>query len=250
MLVQRRAGSLRLVTQHEHALGSGEMATRWGGSSGRDPAPFLLVAAVGLHDVAWRPLDRRPLLDPASGLPHAFDAYPLEPRLSAYREGLDRMESCDPWIGLLGSRHYSSVLEADRAPEFLEAEGLRRARLREELAESGRPVEPARFDRHLAVLQLLDRISLVACLTGPDVPEAERLPWLRGPFRGEADESFEYRWRDRGTLEVDPFPFRAPFDVEIGCRWLPAGPYDDQEALTAAWRSADRGTLRVRIEPG
>lgn len=250
MLVQRRDGSLRLVTQHEHALGAGEMATRWGGRSGRDPAPFLLVAAVGLHDVAWRPLDRRPLLDPASELPYTFDEHPLEIRLSAYRDGLDRMEGCDPWIGLLGSRHYSSFLEAERAPEFLEAEARRRARLREELAERGRPVEDARLERHLAMLQLLDRLSLVACLTGPDVPEAERRPWLRGPFRGKADERFEYRWRDRGTLRVDPFPFRAPFDVELGCRTLPAGPYDTQQALTAAWRSADRGTLRVRLEPG
>lgn len=250
MLVQRRDGWLRLVTQHEHALGAGEMATHWGGRSGRDPAPFLLVAAVGLHDVAWRPLDRRPLLDPTSGLPHAFDAHPLEARLSAYREGLDRMEGCDPWIGLLGSRHYSSFFEPDRAPEFLEAEDRRRARLREELAERGRPVDEARLERHLAVLQLLDRLSLVACLTGPDVPEAERRPWLRGPFLGEADERFGYRWRDRGTLQVDPFPFRAPFDVELGCRTLPAGPYGSQEALTSAWRSAERGALRVRLEPG
>lgn len=250
MLVQRRDGSLRLVTQHEHALGAGEMAVRWGGRSGRDPAPFLLVAAVGLHDVAWRPLDRRPLLDPTSGLPHPFDEHPLASRLSAYRDGLDRMESCDPWIGLLGSRHYSSFLEPERAPEFLEAEDRRRARLRVELAERGRPVDDARLERHLAVLQLLDRLSLVACLTGPDVPEAERRPWLRGPFRGEAGERFDYRWRDRGTLEVDPFPFRVRFEVELGCRTLPAGPYDTQEALTAAWRSADRGTLRVRLDPG
>jgi hypothetical protein len=250
MLVQRREESLRLVTQHEHALAAGEMATRWGGRSGRDPAPFLLVAAVGLHDVAWRPLDRRPLLDPTSGLPHSFDAHPLEPKLSAYRDGLDRMESCDPWIGLLGSRHYSSFLEPDRAPEFLEAEDRRRARLREELAERGRPVERTRLDRHLAVLQLLDRLSLVACLTGPDVPEAERLPWLRGPFRGRANEAFDYRWRHRGALQVNPYPFRAPFDVEFRCRTLPAGPYDTQEALTAAWRSANRKTLRVGLEPG
>lgn len=250
MLVQRREGSLRLITQHDHALGSGEMAARWTGRSGRDASSFALVAAVGLHDVAWRPLDRAPVLDPGTGAPYAFDEHPLEPKLSAYRSGLDTMEACDPWIGLLGSLHYASFLDDDRAPAFLREEKGRRSKLRDRLERGGRPVDEERLRDHLAILQLLDRLSLVACLTGPGVaPGAER-SWLRGPFRGPGDEVYDGRWQGPERLAVEPFPFREPFDLEIPFRAIPAGPYGSRDALSAAWGEGEAGELRIRVQPG
>lgn len=250
MLVQRREGALRLITQHDHALAAGEMAARWAGRSGREAAPFLLAAAVGLHDVAWRRLDRVPLLDPETGRPCSFDAHPLGPKLSAYRSGLDTMEAVDPWIGLLGSLHYASFLDHDRAPEFLEREVRRRARLREGLERAGRPVDEGRLARHLAILRLLDTLSLAVCLTGPGAVGDGDRPWLRGPFGGPGDERYDVAWHDRGRMTVEPFPLREPVDLEIPFRTLPAGPWETQGALAADWREGERGELGVRIAPG
>jgi hypothetical protein len=259
MLIQARREGLRLFTQHHHALASGVLAQGWtrpgGGESPGERLPHRLVLAASLHDVAWRELDRTPVLDPETGRPHGFDTHPLPPKLEAYRRGLDVMEGVDPRAGLLGSLHYCSFLDVGRARAFLDAEEARRRRIREELL--GRdgtggddPVESARRD--LPWLKLLDGLSLRICLTPPPVPDGELPPWLG---RGETVETpagreLRLRWRSGEELEVRPWPLGGrSLELELPWRELPARRFPDPGSLEDAWEDARRGVWRPRLVP-
>lgn len=291
MLVQARDRTFRLVRQHDHAMAAGETAHAWRGAGSRgrragDPTaeggpvgrglPFRLVLAVALHDVAWRDLDRRPRLDPERGRPFRFDRHPLGEKLEAYRRGLDEMEAVDPWVGLLGSLHYSSFVGEDRAGGFLRREEARRRRLLAGLAArsardgaggagpggSPSPGEGtggegdvadvlARARRRLAWLKFFDGLSLRLCLAPPEVPEGAVPPWMD---RDEALEPpggspIELRWRGPDRAVLDPFPLRGPLVLEIPVRDLPARRWDGREELAGAWEEAPERTWRLSLSP-
>lgn len=258
MIVQPRSDGLRLIRQHDHALAAGELAHAWTVASGA--LPFRLVAAVGLHDVAWRELDRRPSRDPATGRPHAFDGHPLEPKLRAYAAGIDEMEAIDPWIGLLGSLHYSSFLDDAAAPGFLESERRRRARLEQRLRErrtvgeadgpeTGAADPSSRLRRDLGWLKFFDGLSLRLCLSPPGVPDRALPPWLeRGePLESPAGRRVAPRWRGEGRVDLERAPLAGTVELELPVRDLPRRSYPGEAELRSAWADAPVGVWRLRV---
>lgn len=283
MIVQPRSDRLRLVRQHDHALAAGELAHAWRPDSG--PLPFRLVAAVGLHDVAWRELDDRPRLDPETGRPHAFDTYPLGPKLRAYAAGIDEMEAVDPWIGLLGSLHYASFLDGGAARRFLASERERRERLRAKLRgrraggagagegeaaprggggaeEGGAPAGTGgggrgagvegRLRRHLRWLKFFDGLSLRLCLAPPAVADDALPAWIDrdAPATPPAGQELTPRWSGEGRVDLGPAALAGPVTLEVPFRDLPRLGYDDADALEAAWRGARERTWRLRVLAG
>lgn len=279
MIVQPRSDRLRLIRQHDHALAAGELAHAWRPAAGA--LPFRLVAAVGLHDVAWRDLDARPRLDAESGRPHAFDTLPLGPKLRAYAAGVDEMEAVDPWVGLLGSLHYASFLDREAAPRFLDSESERRGRIRERLrgrrsggagkprtqdvpgaadvpsggeADDGGRDRPrgddgidGRLERHLRWLKFFDGLSLRLCLAPPGVPDDALPPWLdRGaPVTPPAGDAFVPGWTGEARVDLGPAPLTGPATLEVPYRDLPRRTWDDPGALEAAWREAPERIWRL-----
>lgn len=271
MIVQVRREGLRLIRQHDHALAAGELAHAWRTASG--VLPFRLVTAVGLHDLAWRELDREPGYDPETGRPLAFDSYPLGPKLRAYGAGIDEMEAVDPWIGLLGSLHYSSFLDDEAAPRFLASERKRQDRLRKRLAGRsgaedpgiGREVAregeaippdagrgpPASPERHLRWLKFFDGLSLRICLSPPAVPDAGLPSWLhrRGVLSSPGGDRIAPRWQGDDRVELGSAPLAGPVTLEIPVRDLPERSYPDADALERAWRESRPRTWRLRVVP-
>lgn len=253
MLVQPLAEGLGLVRQHEHAVLSGELAARWTGPGGEEARlSYELILTAGVHDVAWQELDAEPRLDGDSGRPLDFRSYPLEEKLEAYREGIDRMERLHPWAGLLGSLHYTGFLEEGRAGDFLERERARRRRLRREL-ERGRGWQDVRerSRRDLRMLKLFDDLSLYLCLASPEVLAEGRPGWLGGDgfARPPGGPDLELRWVGPRSLSVDPFPFAGPVRSGVPRRVLPRQRYPDGEALRRAWEEADPEGWRLEVVP-
>lgn len=270
MLVQVRRDGMRLVRQHDHALMAGALARGWGaaGPKGR-PRPFRLVLATALHDLAWRELDAEPRFDAERGRPYGFDEHPLEPKLAAYRTGLNRTEEISPYAALLGSLHYASFLGAGEASGFLSFEEERRERLLAELArppleearvpapgggEAGAP-GPAlerRVERDLAWLKFFDGLSIRLCLTAPGGLEDELPPWLE-PDRPleppEGGEPLRLAWEGPGTATLRPWPLAVPVRLEVPVRELGARRYADAAALRRAWQSAEERQWRLTLRP-
>lgn len=242
MLVQRRTDGTRLVRQHDHALMAGGLAGSWVGAEG-DPGglPFRVVLSTALHDLAWRELDAEPLHDPESGRPYGFDDHPVEPKLAAYRAGLNRVEEISGYAALLGSLHYSSLVDGERAGGFLAAEEERRARLRREL---GTRAPERRVRSDLAWLKFFDGLSIRLCLTAPGGLEEALPAWLDpgaplAPPDGGPPVRLE--WEDERTAVLDPSPLAGLVELEVPIRELPGTRWEEPEALRRAWRRAGEG---------
>lgn len=230
MIVRETPDSFVLVRQHDHALVSGSFAEHWAEA----PRPYRsTLYAVANHDVAWRELDREARWNKETGRPYAFTDYPAEPKVAAYRAGVDLVEAADPYAACLCSMHYTTLLrqfgrsEAER--RFVEAEERRQARLREGMDE-----EAARnLERNLSFLRLCDGLSLFVCLNEPG-GEGQPPPYPEGfLFDGTA---FEPRWEGERVLAFEPNPFSGPFEVGI--------PYGE---ISKNGRPLESGELRFSI---
>lgn len=252
MLIQEREHELRLIRQPDHALASGEMAARWQTPAGEGLGVRLVVAAA-VHDVAWRDLDQAPRLDPERGRPFGFQEFPLDEKLEAYAWGIERMAEVDPYVGLLGSLHFCSFLDEERAPDFLRSQERRRESLRRELTvEQGRGRTEEEVQRHLRLLKLFDNLSLYCCLAAPGSLEGARPGWVEREGLATAPDgtALELGWRGDDRLAVRPFRFRAPFTVRIPFRDLPRRPWREPGNLADAWAEATARIWEVRVEPG
>lgn len=246
MLIQRRADGLRLFTQHDHAIVSGQMALNWsrGPSGGDGRLRPDLVQAVGLHDFAWHSVDQRPRLNSATGRPHDFLDYPVADRLVVYRAGLDALEAIHPFAAHLVSRHYCAFAGMEAHEAFQSAEQTRRARLAAMLGE--RLGSSTRADGDLWLLQFFDLLSLYLCLAPPSA-EREGLPdWLT-PRSCPDGTPLRITWRDESEVAFEPSPWRGELRLSIPYRDLPARRFSDEPGLRDGYANAEprRWTLRL-----
>ncbi len=210
MIVRERPDSFVLVRQHDHGRISGEFARHW--EAEIEPySPTL--HAIAEHDVGWRELDGEVRFNPETEAPYSFVDYPPEPKLRAYKHGLDRIETKEPYAAYLCSMHYGSFVHDSREPaavEFRELESVRRARIEKHLPEKW--LENAAYNFHL--LQLCDDLSLFLCLNEPG---ENTFLWYRDGFRFQGERLVPV-WRDQRTLSLAPNPFSEPFDLEVPYR--------------------------------
>lgn len=245
MILQHREEGLRAYTQHEHAWLSGELAHAWCGFSGDERLPLATVMAVALHDEAWREEDdwdtRDAPFDLETGRPHDFISMPREERIRIYGEGLDAIESIHPVVAYLVSRHYASFLPERVAPAFSAAEELRQTRLLPALEPDAEALEA-----HFRLLQLLDLLSLYACMAQPGALEASFPPWLSPEMR-LGDRQLKVSWRDASTLQITPFPLREELELGLRFRAVAGRHFDSADAFQRAWSSGSRVTQTLRF---
>src|SRR3954468_24598873 len=105
-MIRRNAGNdFLLITQHDHALFSGEMARRFGNSAFAAPSPFEeTVAGIAHHDCGWPMHDDRPTLN-KEGLPlHVFEVSGKVAG-AVWSTSVTRALGLGEWQGLLVSLH-------------------------------------------------------------------------------------------------------------------------------------------------
>lgn len=207
MIVRELKDTFLVIRQHDHGKISGQFARHWDAEISPS-GPTL--HAITEHDVGWMELDDEARFNPETSVPYSFIDYPLEPKLRAYGNGLDRIEAEEPYAGYLCSMHYSSFVqdsEERAAIEFREKEAVRRARIEEHLPEGW--LDNAEYNFRL--LQLCDDFSLFVCLNKPG---ENTISWYRNGFRFMG-EKLEPVWRDERTLSLNPNPFSGPFGLTI-----------------------------------
>ena len=185
--------------------------------------------------MAWREPDREVLWNEASGSPYSFLDYPLGPKLSAQRLGIDLVEAGDAYAGCLCSMHYARFLLNSEKPaevEFREREAARQERLREGM--SGEELE--NLERNFRFLRLCDGLSLFLFLYGPG--NGGYPPPTPGRF-GLDGTRYELSWRSEDLVLLDPFPLTEPFDVAVPYREIGK----DREMI-------GEGILEFRISQG
>lgn len=229
MICREQGGAIVMVKQHDHGLLSGELAIWFKEEhvpeAGRREE---VLRAVSNHDRGWIDLDETPFWNDAEDAPYSFIDFPVVPKLTFYKRGLDEIEADTPYGALLCSLHFERLIKVAGLdyPEltvYQEHEEQRRARIHREL-EQTKPIREDELYYDSRTLQFCDDLSLYMALNEPGSPKSEEHPWWSEGFSGSEDFNFTSgrtitaEWQDKSTLILDPFPFKKTLEVTFMLR--------------------------------
>lgn len=221
MLLRKGKECVVAIPQPSHAWLSGQLARAWGNSDFAAPIPNEEVClAAEQHDIGWLQWERRPALDPGTGLPQEFFRLPPKRHIALWREGVARACAFGRYPALLVSLHAQTIYErhfdfGKARPEvaaavraFLAGQRSFQAKMAALLRDdpkTSREAAPETIEFNRLLIAALDKMSLEICwgvktdVAITDVPKAhgESVELRLAP---DADE----------TLVVDPWPFHAP----------------------------------------
>ncbi|WP_174727842.1 DUF3891 family protein [Mesobacillus harenae] len=254
MIVFEREQDFVMVTQHDHANVSGEVAEYWN----EEDFPGLhrkneVVLAVRQHDRGWINLDASPLWNSHDRKPYSFMDYPLEPKISSYKKGIDEVVEISGYAGLLCSLHYASFLENSTDPagkQYWKEEIQRQQMLLKELEIEENTIQKKELNEHLDLLKFCDNISLYICLNKPGVDKANEHPFYRNGFPQKFAFAQFHRiipeWTNQETIKLSTFPLTTDLHVS-----LPFKAVQKEEimkhGLTQAYQEAKVETRRVKF---
>jgi uncharacterized protein DUF3891 len=274
-MIRRAAGDdFLLVTQHDHALLSGELAEQCGNEYFAHPEPREpVITGVRLHDCGWPLHDDEPTLN-KTGLPLDVFETPRDIALKVWQTSVDRAIAKDPYAGLLVSLHVLSLSvfvttqasfmqekwELERGPQMFAVSkfqqnqverqeslrlqlGLRNDRSTESREATQKSEDQLNFN--FRMLQAMDLISLAACCTKPPTSQTQDVM----PQPGAAPIRLHFARQDNDVI-VDPWPFGvAEIELKIPVCRVSAKPFESREAFVDAWKTAPAEILTSRIIP-
>lgn len=223
MIVRESDQQFIMVGQHDHARLSGDAASRFTESCFVDTNYIQdVLAGVYEHDRSWIRLDETPVWNDRDRAPFSFMDYPLLPKLSLYKQGIDEVELRNPYAALLCSLHYASfsIFQTSERPEckeFYRHELERQARIKSERIS----LDEQALHSHFQLLQLCDDISLYVCLNRPGADKEEEHPWYRSGFKnselvtGDPGHRMIPHWVSDKEIRITPSPFTGTFEAKL-----------------------------------
>ena len=228
-----------MIEQNHHAHISAAMMEKWQDSLfDSDPLYTSVLFAIEQHDCGWRFFDEQPFWNDAIQAPYDFTNFPVAPKTVLYTKGIDEVEKHDAYAAALCSAHYHKFMENNDnevAKEFIKQEANRRSRTMATMDhESLR-----NFDKHLALLQFADNISLYMCLNEPGVDkEKEHFFFKNGiPVSNILQDSLSdvvhAEWRGEQMIALEGLPSIPPFSVTLQQKFIKKQDMHDHGLLEA-----------------
>ena len=195
MIVYEENDCFVMITQHDHALLSGQFATAlrehyWPDSLYRED----VIHAIHYHDCGWVPLDDVPFWNDRLKSPYSFLDFPLAPKLTFYKKGIDEVSKKTNYGGFLCSKHYQSFFNgatSNLAKTFYKEETIRQNQLSESF-----DLTDSLLTFHYQLLQFCDDLSLYACFQEPGVSKEDEISWFKRGF----PQSFYFLTKDNPIL--------------------------------------------------
>jgi Protein of unknown function (DUF3891) len=233
MLLRSDGDGVFAIGQPAHAWLSGQLARAWGNERFGAFEPWEEVClAAEQHDIGMAQWERRPTLNPETGLPRSFMELPLDEHLEIWWRAAPLVLSQSRYAALLVSMHGTALYErrnldrlspgdAGRVRAFLDGQRELQERLLASL-----DADPVQVRRNQRLVWTWDSLSL-GLLLGWAPFQLEAVP----SADGEVDIAVE-----DGAL--DPWPF-ATSRVALRCegRRL-TGRFDDEERMREALAAA------------
>ncbi|HET7692380.1 MAG TPA: DUF3891 family protein [Gemmatimonadota bacterium] len=257
MIVRPVPDGLLCFRQIDHAALSGELASAWGGTVPPLAPRAAVQLAIAHHDAGWAEVDRDPVWNPATGLPHTYRTYAVDDALRVAQRSVALVGDEDPYAGWLVSRHFASFHSGSEAPAaraWVTAQvGHRAELLSRAWPRVGREaLHPHVLEANFDWLQLLDALSLALCEAWDSWESRETCAEY-----GERTTTFRYDRRDiddeplRVEGRVDPWPFvDSEVRGTVAALRLRPGVWADAESLSRAWRDADPATVEMTLSRG
>jgi Protein of unknown function (DUF3891) len=259
MLLREVESGVLAIGQPAHAWVSGQLARAWGNERFGSVFPREEVClGAEQHDLGMSAWERRPTLNPETGLPHSFMELPLEEHLRMWSEAPLLALAQSRYAALLVSLHGSALYErrdpGSGPPERARAirDFLERQRAVQEELLAGLRTDPAHEEaatpevvlRNRRLVWTWDFLSLALCLGWApcpveDVPAAAGTERLRlAPAEGHP-----------GRFTLVPWPFsQEPVALRCEGRRLEER-FEDEESMRAALERAPWVTLELELVP-
>jgi hypothetical protein len=223
MIIREREHSFIMITQHDHAKISGEMAQNWKDEYFKgDDRKKEVVLGIYEHDRGWIEPDSAPLWNQNQQKPYSFMDYPLEEKVTFYKKGIDEVEKMSNYASLLCSAHYASFLQYEEDPigiKFIEEEATRRLRLLKQCGVLGKIAKERLFQHHLSLLKWCDNLSLYICLNEPGTIKENEHPFYRNgitsPFSFTNHKPIQVQWADEETVSLSVSPLVKELQVQL-----------------------------------
>ncbi|WP_377889717.1 DUF3891 family protein [Alkalihalobacillus sp. R86527] len=206
MIVYEQNDSYVMIRQHEHALLSGQLASKLD----RDYWPDLsyqhdVLYAIHHHDRGWKSLDEVPIWNDGDQIPFSFMDYPLPIKLDYYIKGIEEVLKYSPYAAYLCSKHYQSFFRnatSKKGVSFYNNENKRQKALLHDVK-----IQDDLFTFHYHLLQFFDDLSLYVCFQEPGIDKSKELSWFRHGFSQPfyflpKDERIVARWEDENTIAL------------------------------------------------
>ncbi|HEY7116233.1 MAG TPA: DUF3891 family protein [Tepidisphaeraceae bacterium] len=260
-MIRRDAGThFLLITQHDHALFSGELARRLGNACFAAPSPYeITVEGIAHHDCGWPLHDDNPTLN-TNGLPlHVFEA-PAALAVQVWGASVARAMNLGDYQGLLVSLHVLGLsgwaMQHMTSPSRQDLFDLnkfqhRQVEIQEDLRKrlGMRTDLPLRFGLaqldtsetddqllyNFRLLTAMDRVSLALCCGTNLFPAMADVH----PRPGQPPVKVDVGMSDPATMTLDPWPFDQPsISVEVPARRVRKEPFGSVEEFQKIYRSA------------
>lgn len=230
MIVYEENDCFVMTTQHDHARLSGQFAASlredyWPNSDYREEVLY----AIRYHDCGWIPLDDVPFWNDRRGAPYTFLDFPLAPKLTFYKKGLEDVIKSTTYGGFLCSKHYQSFFHnatSVEAKTFYADEETRQIQLRETFN-----ISQSLLTFHYQLLQFCDDLSLYACFQEPGISKREELSWFKKGFPQPfyfltEDHPILTHWNSKKTILISYPLFKEEQYFNVKLKRVPKGLVD------------------------
>lgn len=256
MIRRENNGGWILITQHDHALLSGQVMSHWGTDMFVQPDPYdEVLFAIKEHDSGWKQWDSNPKINTENGFPANFT------EMSPYDQSVIwskcyRSHCADyPYASALTALHFSkfnsSNLRKDPDNEQLKLLQLdMRDFISEELkfniSNGNSDIIPEDIKVNLKLLQIGDIISLTLCHGWRSIEITEAPIDYSG-----AQTTLKMQSEDGFNYTISPYPFSEPLlQLSISGKNLDRKSFQDDQELRDVIETSKDESLAFTITKG
>lgn len=246
MLLRREPEGIVAIGQPAHAWTAGQLARAW--AEPFEPREEVCLAA-DQHDVAWTGWERKPELDPETGLPYTFSALPRLRRVELWSGAASLLLPQSRYAALLVSLHGTLLVERFPPEGGEEVRGALEAYLERERHFQARILESLRgdprYEAHATGEAVARNRELVFAWDGLSLALLHGV----GEERRAVGHRLAARDGDPTQVLVSPWPFREE-SVTIVCDGrLLTETYPDERELRRGLARAPWVTILTRLFP-
>lgn len=253
MIVVEKESEFIMMTQHDHATLSGDLARELPIAALDEQSKLDVLFAIYEHDRGWIDLDATPFWNDRDDIPYSFTNFPTVPKLSFYRKGIEEVTQANPYAGLLCSLHYQSFYIKDSSTagkSFIEHEDDRQLVIKQQLPDQYLNEKELKY--HLDLLQFHDNLSLYMCLNTPGISKENEHVWYKNGFV----QTFPYlnnqvihpQWVSSQKIVLDPFPYETTFEVFVPLKHVRKEAVREM-GIAEAYKQASFQERHVQIGP-
>ncbi|WP_026287377.1 DUF3891 family protein [Gracilibacillus lacisalsi] len=224
MIILDTGEFFKMTTQHHHAEFSGDLAKQLRDdffihTNYRD----AVILSITEHDRAWIRLDEVPIWNDQQNSPYSFTDYPLLPKITMYKKGIDEVGKINLYAALLCSIHYTSFgdirqSEQQDCKDYMKNEQQRQQQIKTKYPDLNDKV----ISQHYRLLRFLDELSLYVCLNEEGATKNEEHHWFVNGFDTWINgQQYTAEWRSKNEIRITPFPFKSDFDITLKTKYVP-----------------------------